>query len=60
MPPFAATGFPRRREFWVSALSLMKFTEGGFTWADIMDLYDVDFIEALDAAEDLTKRLARK
>lgn len=38
----------------------MKFTEGGFTWADIMDLYDVDFIEALDAAEDLTKRLARK
>lgn len=37
----------------------MKCSEGGLTWPAILDLDVVEFLEALDAAEELEKRIAK-
>lgn len=36
----------------------MKVSKGGFTWADILNLDAVHFVEVFEASQELEKRIA--
>jgi len=50
---------PEGEELWIAALGLMKCSKGGLTWPVILEMDVEDFNAALDAAEELEKRIAK-